>query len=463
MVLFKFFFIALPLLFLVSCKKLPNGASMKSTLHRADRVNFIYDLTYEKDGVVVHEQNIFDNMLKIIDEAEEFIIVDFFLYNSDYSREYSYPKLSEKLTSALIKKKSRSGIPIYVISDEVNTFYGSYYSNEFERLRENGIEVIITDLSKLPDSNPTYSIIWKPIFSWFGTEGIGWLPNPFSPDSPRVTLRSYLKLLNFKANHRKVIISEKKVMVSSSNPHDASAYHSNIAFEASGPIINEAVYSEKAVAEFSSSSIEIEEKEYTKENGEIQISLITEGKIGGQLSSEIQKTGIGDSIKIGVFYLSDRDVINDLIDASKRGTEVSIVLDLNKDAFGRKKNGIPNRVVAKELLKKSNNKIQLKWYKTNGEQFHSKMAILNFPEETVVIGGSANFTKRNIRDYNLEANFKIVAPQNSKFSLDVNHYFDRIWQNNGGLYTLEYSEGPQEISFKYFLYRFQEWSGFSTY
>ena len=80
------------------------------------------------------------------------------------------------------------------------------------------------------DSNPIYSGIWRSIIKWFGTSGKGWIPNPFRPDSPKVTLRAYLKLLNFKANHRKVIASEKSAILSSMNPHDASGNHSNIGF-----------------------------------------------------------------------------------------------------------------------------------------------------------------------------------------------------------------------------------------
>ena len=460
---FKIFLIVICILFLVSCKKIPRGTSMEGAVHSTNKVNFVYDLSYEKNGKQVHEQNIFNRILRIIDEAEEFVIIDFFLYNNEYSREFQYPNLSEKLTTALIEKKKKSGIPIYVISDEVNTFYGSYNSHEFQRLEKNGIEVIISDMSKMPDSNPTYSFMWKPIFSWFGTGGIGWLPNPFSPDSPRVTLRSYLKLLNFKANHRKVVITDKKLLVSSANPHDASAYHSNIAFETSGPIINDAVMSEKSVAEFSNRNIYLENTGYESKPGEAEISIITEMKIGESLSQEIAKAGVGDSIKIGVFYLSDRVIIKDLIKASKRGAEISIILDLNKDAFGRKKNGIPNRVVAKELLKKSDGKIKIKWYKTNGEQFHSKLAVINTGSETVVIGGSANFTKRNIRGYNLETNMRISVPRDSQLSHRVNSYFKKLWTNDGALYTVNYGTAPNESIFKYILYRFQEWSGFSTY
>ena len=81
--------------------------------------------------------------------------------------------------------------------------------------------------------------------------GDGWIKNLMATDGPDVTVRSYLKLLNVKANHRKVVVSEKTAIVSSGNIHDASAYHSNIAFEVTGPIIGDILQSEQAVLDIS--------------------------------------------------------------------------------------------------------------------------------------------------------------------------------------------------------------------
>ena len=48
-----------------------------------------------------------------------------------------------------------------------------------------------------------------------------------------MSLRSYLEMLNFKANHRKVFVADSAdgpvTIVSSANPHDASSAHSNVA------------------------------------------------------------------------------------------------------------------------------------------------------------------------------------------------------------------------------------------
>lgn len=66
-----------------------------------------------------------------------------------------------------------------------------------------------------------------------------------------MTVASYLTLLNVKANHRKAVVTEKEAMVTSSNPHDASGFHGNIALKVTGPIINDILKSEEAVSLFS--------------------------------------------------------------------------------------------------------------------------------------------------------------------------------------------------------------------
>ena len=68
-------------------------------------------------------------------------------------------------------------------------------------------------------------------------------------------------------------------------------------------------------------------------------------------------------------------MIQALIAAAKRGVAVRVILDPNKDAFGRTKNGIPNRSVATELAAASDGAIKVRWFRTHGEQFHSKLVV----------------------------------------------------------------------------------------
>ena len=59
----------------------------------------------------------------------------------------------------------------------------------------------------------------------------------------------------------------------------------------------------------------------------------------------------------------------------RRGVRVNVMLDPNRDAFGRQKDGVPNRPVANELVTASGERIAVRWYRTHGEQFHTKLAL----------------------------------------------------------------------------------------
>ena len=113
---------------------------------------------------------------------------------------------------------------------------------------------------------------------------------------------------------------------------------------------------------------------------------------------------------MGMFYLSDSKVMDQLLKASQRGVEVRLILDPNQNAFGRDKIGIPNRPAAAELIKKSKGKISIRWYNTGNEQYHTKLMYIAKPTgESVITGGSTNFTQRNLNDLNLENNIWAAA------------------------------------------------------
>lgn len=451
-------------------RPLPEGTSFEGE-PRSGEVEFLFDLTYQKDGNIVMEQVIFDRIFSMINDSKDFIIFDMFLFNDEYESTVNYPSLSNDLVNSLIRKKKQDpNIDIVVITDKINSFYGSYSPDHLRKLQQAGIELIYTDMTYMPDSNPTFSGLWRSTIQWFGNSENGWLPNPFSPNSPDVTLRSYLEVINFKANHRKVLITEKEAMVTSANPHDASAYHSNIAFVLKGKIIEDLLETEEAVANISGGNIDLFETlpvntvawEQSNDLG-YNVQLLTEGKIKQHLLKEIRDTKAANTINIGVFYLSDRDIIKELIKASERNVAINIILDANKDAFGREKNGIPNRPVAHELKSKSNNKIKIKWYNTNGEQYHTKLVMIEKDKESILMGGSANLTKRNIDDFNFETNVKIIGTPNLEIMQEAKEYFKKLWLNEGGVYTLNYDIYADDSTYKQLLYRFQEWSGISSF
>ncbi|WP_159446253.1 hypothetical protein [Desulfonispora thiosulfatigenes] len=158
----------------------PKGASQKGEIRNSE-VEFIYDLTYEKNEALVHEQHIFPKIKKMIKNAQNFIVIDMFLFNDDYDHENGYENISGELTDSLIEQKKKvPGLQIVFITDEINIFYGSYPSKYLERLRNNGIQVVITDLEKMRDSNPLYSGLWRPVFKNLDTKGEGYFLIPLA-------------------------------------------------------------------------------------------------------------------------------------------------------------------------------------------------------------------------------------------------------------------------------------------
>jgi HKD family nuclease len=314
------------------------------------------------------------------------------------------------------------------------------------------------------DSNPFYAGYYRTYIRHFGLGEDGWMKNPFGDNGPEVSIRNYLRLLNFKANHRKVLITDQGAMISSSNPHDGSSYHSNIALQFKGEAVKYLLEAEKSVAAFSGTKIKVE---YLYNSGPVrrstEVLVLTEDEIRDKILENIKDTKEGDRIDLGMFYLSHREIIKQLIQAADRGVDIRVILDPNKDAFGFEKNGIPNRQAAAELLKKSDNKIQVRWYLTHGEQFHTKVIAVHKKSEAVLIGGSANYTRRNLDKYNLEADLMVTVKEDDPLAKGFTDYFDRIWENRDGVYTGDFSEYADDSLWKVFVYRFQEKTGLCTF
>ncbi|MCA9496173.1 MAG: hypothetical protein KC589_04480, partial [Nanoarchaeota archaeon] len=473
-------------------KPLPQNYSYESPYYNVNEndLKLLYDLSYiNKNKTYINEQTIFDEIFLSIDKANKFILIDMFLFNNQLGAlNSSYRSLSDELINKLIiKKQEYPNMNIIVISDEINNFYSKDLSKQFKKLEKNNIQIHITNLNLLRDSNPLYSSIWRTFIQWFGKSESGILPHAFEKNE-KVGFRSYFKLLNFKANHRKTFISDDGnnnyiSIITSANPHDGSSAHSNIAIKVKGEFASEIYKTEKALLDTCKSckwntmnfnfekllDYDIKNKNdelnYQNLNQNLQIKLITENKIEQAILKSIQSTQKGDNLDIGIFYISDRDVIKEIIKASNRGVNVRIILDPNKDAFGMEKGGIPNRQVALELIKKSKGKIKMKWYNTNGEQFHSKFIFITKTDgSSIIILGSANFTIRNIGNYNLETDVIIIGNKSYQVFQEMEKYFTKIWNNeNNNLYTLNYQSYKDETKWKYWFYRFQEWSGLSTY
>lgn len=461
-------------------KPMPVGTDVTSPVvsATADQVGFLYDLTYaDAFGRPQHEQHIFDEVLRIVEEAHSFIVVDFFLVNELMGASGGVHRaLSRELVDRLVaRKKTNPKLAILFITDPINEVYGGITSALLGELRAADIDVIVTNLEVLRDSNPLYSPLWRTFVQWWGNSAQGGpMPNPFAPNS-KITLRSWLALLNFKANHRKVIISDRAnrtltALVTSANPHDASSAHSNVALRVDGSVAKHILESEMALARFSgwrghiytASADELEDGE----DHAAKVQFVTEEAIRDHLLREIGATRSADAISIATFYLSDRRVIDALLSAAARDVRIRLILDSNRDAFGRQKDGVPNRPVANELVTSSDGAIQVRWYRTHGEQFHTKLTLIERDQQLIASLGSANLTRRNLGNYNLEANLAVSVSVKSPLAKDMQSYFDRLWNNEGPPgteYTAPFGAFEDDDRARYWRYRFMEATGLSTF
>jgi hypothetical protein len=412
-------------------------------------------------------------------------VLDYFLFNGqggpvgplDYE-EGGLAPVSRELIGALSElKQAQPALPVLVLTDPINDYYRGTALTDLAALRSLGIDVVVTRLDGLRDSNPAYSAAWRMLFGWWlPTQGEGAFPNVLDAEGPKLPLGALLRLPNFKANHRKVAITgdgngSLVGIVASANPHDASSAHSNVALRLAGEALRPLLESELALARFSgwqgqAPGIRIEPGLEASGTNAAQprAATITEGAIRTALIRQFSAAQAGDAIDVAQFYLSERSVLRALVAAARRGVSVRVLLDPNRDAFGFEKSGVPNRPTGRELQRRSRGAIALRWYRTHGEQFHAKLAAVRRGDMLWFTTGSANFTRRNIGDYNLEANIAVQAPSGSGVATQVTGWFESLWNNDGGVeYTDDADVWREDSRLRYWQYRIMEATGLSTF
>ncbi len=462
---------------------MPAGTDLQSPGYAYTEAELLVDWTLRRpEGGERLEQTIFDSMLEQIEAAETFLILDFFLWNpwrGAICGDMELRPLAEEMAGALLRKRqSHPDMPILVITDPVNKVYGRHELAYFTRLVSAGIPVVYTDLARLPDANRFYAPLarfWGGLFSWWQRPVV---PNLLDPEGEPLTVLELGHLLHLKANHRKVLVcglrNQTRLLIGSLNPADGSARHSNLALLVDGGVGRYAALSELAVAEWSAGGDTTVASCLRKIRGLLPedappaqagptVAWRSEGQIREELLRQLGQAGAGTQVDVALFYLSERNVVEALKDAARRGASLRLLLDPNKDAFGRVKNGIPNRPVSAELAALGGDyPVEVRWADTRGEQFHGKALRVLGPGRDILFLGSGNWTTRNIGNSNLEANLLLEAAGAAGRRFDG--YFESVWTNRDGIEaSLPYAAWADERVCMRWLYLLQEWSGASTF
>jgi len=441
-------------------------AGFAGALHSVHDLRLLSDLAWhDASGERDTEQSIFAAGLAMIGAARRLILADQFLYNPwRGAASGDFLPLCQAFTDALVAQRRRHPeMRAILITDPVNTAYGAAWPAHFEQLREAGVEIVLTPLKRLPDSNPVWSTLWRGILRHLALDGLGRLPHPF--DAGEVRLGTYLRLLHFKANHRKTLEGRWTGLISSSNPHDASCWHHNLALRFDGPAVADLVATENAALALAGHQpvvLPVLSPPGSRPDAALRVAVLTEAAIRDRVLAELGALGPGDTAALVMFYLSHRAVIRALIAAHRRGAAVRVLLDANHDAFGRAKDGVPNRQVAWELHRSG---IPVRWINTHGEQAHGKWLLLRRGDGSgVLLSGSANFTRRNLDGFNLETDLLVHGPADHAVFAAAGGLFERLWTNTNGIaFSLPYDAFAEPRPLKYLRYRFMEASGWSTF
>ena len=92
------------------------------------------------------------------------------------------------------------------------------------------------------------------------------------------------------------------------------------------------------------------------------------------------------------------------------------------------------------------------------------MAYFDFlDKDPVAILGSANFTRRNLRDLNLETNLELEIKKSTPIHEEIENYFQRIWNNEDGDYTMGIEEYYETIPVLRIVWKIQERFGLCTW
>ena len=121
------------------------------------------------------------------------------------------------------------------------------------------------------------------------------------------------------------------------------------------------------------------------------------------------------------------------------------------------RNRMPNLSVAGELQRDGAGRVEVRWRAAEGGS-HLKLLMVRHGGDFWLNLGSANFTRRNLDDLNLEAAMELRMPARAATARAAADYFARTWA--GAAVTADRADASAA---DYWRYRFAEATGLSSF
>lgn len=428
-------------------------------------VHFLFDLEQTKNGNAGFGATIASQYQTLLKKAEHLVLIG----------ESYVPETGSSTIRDVIFEKHRADkhVAIALVTDPISTRYGGINSETFSLLRENGVFVINTDMRAMPDGNLFYSSLWRPFFSWWGNSVFGGkFDDPIGLSNQKFTLRSWLAFLNIKMNESHFLLVDTKkgeskkitTLIMSSDLSLPRGSTGAVAVEVSDGIWKELLRKEVAVVNMSNTNLpSYASGDAVDETGPLHASLIEVNHINERLISLIQSMRQNDQLDIAARFVSDRAIIAALKDAANRNVHIRMILDPNEDLFGYRLYGMPNRPAAKELVGQTSNGILVRWCDSRLLPCESRLILGKTASSTFLITGGADLTRRDTKGYNIESEILIESQTEFTAAKDAEKYFNKLWANDGGSYTVDYQMFADKTLWRSSVYRMMERTGISLY
>jgi hypothetical protein len=416
-----------------TAKPLPPGShivSQTARLSDAD-VKFLYESPQHQDSVQRQESSHRHDPpaedLAAVDHAEQLIVID---------RSPVSPELARHL---LTRKRQRPNLKIVVVTDPGDQAFGGSAPSTLASLEEAGVIVARVRLDRLRDSNPLYSGLWRLVF--------GWWSDPFDESPGELTLSAWSRMRNFKADQRQLVVADDGAggWIASMEPSGAAGLVLH------GSLARAMIAGELQIAAWSTEDDRLPSSPRMEGRGvgSIDARFLTEGAIEGALLEAMSAAANGDQICMAVQNLSDRRLIAAMSRAVARGAHVQVLLAGNP---------MPNQAVAGELLAEAGGRIEVRWYPAGYAVPHSGLLLVRHGADVWMNLGSADFTRRNLGDLNLEAAVELRMPVRSAPARAATEYFAEQWL--GATAEAQFAQGSVAA---YWRYRFAEATGLSSF
>jgi hypothetical protein len=362
--------------------------------------------------------------LNVVEHAEQLIVID------------ESPLPREVAQALLLRRHVRPHLKIVVLVDPAPAAYGGTPAQDLASLERQGIIVARVRLERLRDSNPLYSAFWRIAFDWWS--------DPFEEAANPDGLAARSRRLNFKADQRQMLVADDGAggwISLTGSPQSATA------LIARGALAQDIMAAELSLASWSDEDrLPAVPPAHGRRLGTIDARYLTEGAIGLAMADTLATLVGGDEVRLSTRHLSDRGMIAALSRAAARGAKVQVLLDPVPS---------PNLGTAGEL---HGDGVEIRWARDPPNAPRSSLLLVRHGKDASIYFGSANFTRRNLRDFDLESTMELRAPAFAALAKTFDEYFAGSWAA-----AAEYHGYADESLPTYWSERFAEATGLASF